>query len=339
MRAAAASAHQALLGLASTQLGVPTSQLSVSKGVVSGGGKTVTYGQLIGGKLFNVTMPASWNMNPTASGGLDDADGLVHRRHPAGQSPAKPVSQYTLVGTRAPRIDIPAIVTGTATSTSRTSASRGCCTGGSCGRAGRRVFGFGAPIVSVDESSIAHITGAQIVRKGNFLGVVAPHEYDAIQAAAQLKVKWADPPAALPGGGNEFEAHARARRRRQDGDDEGRPRRGLAEPRATSTRRLPRRRTSSAESYGWPTNIHTPIGPQCAVADVTPQGARIFSGTQGAYQTRPQVALVLGLPENQVRITAVRDGRLLRRRRAVLRRRRRRRRSCRRRSARRCACS
>ena len=51
-----------------------------------------------------------------------------------------------------------------------------------------------------------------------------------------------------------------------------------------------------SQTYGWPTNIHTPIGPQCAVADVTPQGARVFSGTQGAYQTRQQVAPVLGLP-------------------------------------------
>jgi len=41
---------------------------------------------------------------------------------------------------------------------------------------------------------------------------------------------------------------------------------------------------------------------------VTPQGARIFSGTQGAYQTRQVVAPVLGLPENQVRVTAVAMG-------------------------------
>ena len=61
-------------------------------------------------------------------------------------------------------------------------------------------------------------------------------------------------------------------------------------------------------TFGWPTNNHTPIGPQCAVADVTPNGARIFSGTQGAYQTRPQVALVLGLPESKIRITAVAMG-------------------------------
>ena len=30
---------------------------------------TVTYGQLIGGKLFNVTMPATWNMTPTVPAG------------------------------------------------------------------------------------------------------------------------------------------------------------------------------------------------------------------------------------------------------------------------------
>ena len=35
----------------------------------------------------------------------------------------------------------------------------------------------------------------------NFLGVVAPQEYAAIQAAAQLKVKWADPPT-IAGSGN-----------------------------------------------------------------------------------------------------------------------------------------
>ena len=60
IRAAAAHAYQALLGLASTQLGVPVASLSVTGGVVSGGGRTATYGQLVGDRLFNVTMnPAS----------------------------------------------------------------------------------------------------------------------------------------------------------------------------------------------------------------------------------------------------------------------------------------
>src|SRR5437763_16626210 len=45
IRRAAAEGKQALHAMAATNLGVSASSLSVSKGVVSGGGKTVTYGQ------------------------------------------------------------------------------------------------------------------------------------------------------------------------------------------------------------------------------------------------------------------------------------------------------
>ena len=180
---------------------MPASQLSVSKGVVSGGGKSVTYGQLLGGKLFNVQMPASYNM-PTR-----DAERL--RASPAGSQPGRRrrsrSSQYKLVGTTPPRIDIPAIVTGTSVYIQNVRVP-GMLHGRVVRPRGQAVYGFGAPIVSVDESSIKHIPSVRIVRKGDFLGVVAPHEYDAIQAAAQLKVKWADPPAVLAGSGNEFKA-------------------------------------------------------------------------------------------------------------------------------------
>jgi nicotinate dehydrogenase subunit B len=168
---------------------------------------------------------------------------------------------------------------------------------------GQSVYGFGAPIVSVDEGSIAHLPGARIVRKNNFLGVVAPHEYDAIQAAAQLKVKWADPPAALSGHGNEFQ-----RMRALDSAGKTVSSRTDLGGVALNTGNVDAALASAAHvvsaTFGWPTNAHTPIGPQCAVADVTAQGARIFSGTQGAYQTRSQIAFVLGLPESQVRVTA-----------------------------------
>ena len=42
---------------------------------------------------------------------------------------------------------------------------------------------------------------AQVVQIGNWISVVAPKEYDAIQAAAQLKVTWKSDPK-LPGSGN-----------------------------------------------------------------------------------------------------------------------------------------
>jgi CO/xanthine dehydrogenase Mo-binding subunit len=44
--------------------------------------------------------------------------------------------------------------------------------------------------VSIDASSIANIPGAQVVQIKDFVAVTAPKEYDAIQAAAQLKITW-----------------------------------------------------------------------------------------------------------------------------------------------------
>src|SRR5439155_20950075 len=62
--------------------------------------------------------------------------------------------------------------------------------------------GGGQAPLAIDESSIKHIHGAQVVHVGNFVGVVAPTEWGAIQAAAQLKVTWKEPATPLPGTGN-----------------------------------------------------------------------------------------------------------------------------------------
>src|SRR6201995_3858436 len=47
VRKVAAYTYQALLALASTELGVPISVLTVTDGMVSGGGKSISYGKLI----------------------------------------------------------------------------------------------------------------------------------------------------------------------------------------------------------------------------------------------------------------------------------------------------
>ena len=301
VRAAAAWARQTLLGLASTQLGVPVSPLSVSKGVVSGGGKTVTYGQLLGGKLFNVRMPASWNMTSLGTGVFDFTGGIQ-----PGAAPAKPVSQYKLVGTRVPNVEIPPVVVGSATYVHNVRIP-GMLHGRVVLPRGQFVSGFGAPVVSVDESSISHIPGARVIRKGDFVGVVAPHEYDAIQAAAQLKVKWADPPKVLPGGGEEMSAMRaldRAGKTQAFNHDLlfAAPNAGSVDPALASAAH------AVSETYFWPTNSHTPIGPNCAVADVTPQGAHIFAGTQGVYKTRDAVAQMISLPVSKIRVTTFEMG-------------------------------
>ncbi|HMF78793.1 MAG TPA: molybdopterin cofactor-binding domain-containing protein, partial [Bryobacteraceae bacterium] len=84
VRKVAAYTHQALLGLAATKLGVPVAGLTVNDGIVSAGGKSISYGQLVEGQQFDLKIPVSGKaakMDPAGNGvaGLEWAglDGFV----------------------------------------------------------------------------------------------------------------------------------------------------------------------------------------------------------------------------------------------------------------------
>jgi len=274
VRAAAAYAKQALLGMAATQLGVPVAALTVADGVVSGGGRSLSYGALIGDRRFDATM---------ANGTLS-----------TGQAPAKAPGQYKLVGSRVPRFDIPDKVTGTYTYVHSIRVP-GMLHGRLVRPRGQSAYPSGAPVVSLDEGSIRHIRGARIVRKGDFVAVVAAKEYDAIQAAAQLKVQWGEPPA-MAGSASMWKqmrnldstGKVSARIQVNTGDVDSAI---AAAPVKVSGR-----------SYKVGYQGHLGIGPICAVADTTQQGTVVFSNTQNVYSTRQHVANATGLPLNNVRI-------------------------------------
>jgi CO/xanthine dehydrogenase Mo-binding subunit len=273
LRSAATYAYQALLGMASAKLGVPVASLTASNGVISGGGGQVKYSDLVAGKLFTVTTPG------TTLG--------------SGVAPAKPISQYTIVGTRIPRIDIPDKVAGTYTYVHNVRVP-GMLHGRVVRPRGQGSYGAGAPIVSVDKSSIAHIAGAQIVQVGNFLGVVAPHEFDAIQAAAQLKVTW-NVQALLPGVGNQYAAM-------QANEAAGLVTTKVAAQTGNVASGFAQAATVLAQTYRYPYNVHGSIGPACAIADVTPTSAFVFSNTQGIYRLQGTIAQTINLPLNSVRV-------------------------------------
>jgi nicotinate dehydrogenase subunit B len=291
-RAASAAAYQALLGMASTRLGVPVGSLTVSKGVVSGGGKTVSYGDLIGGKLFNVTAPASYNLAVTSGGGLAP-----------GAPGTKPATAYTLVGKSPgpPRIDIPAKVLGTYTYIHNIRVP-GMVHARVVRPRGQGAFGDGtAPkVLSVDPSSISHIPNVKVIQKNNFVAVIAPKEYDAIQAAAQLKVTWAAMPP-IPGVGNLW---GQMRSQDKAGQASKVPYSSLGNVDSA----IAGSAHTVSQTYTFHYNGHLPIGPSCSVAEVTSGGARIFTNSQDLYGTRGQVVSALALaglnlPANQVRIT------------------------------------
>jgi nicotinate dehydrogenase subunit B len=288
VRAAAAAAKQALLDLASAKLGVPVADLTVSSGVVTGRGQSVTYGQLAGGQAFNKTIPESYNLSQSKMPGFNGSAGL-----PPGAAGTKPVSQYTLVGKRVPRIDIPPKVTGSYPYVHNVRLP-GMLHGRVVLPPGQRSYGAGAPVLSVDEDSIGHIQGARVVRRGDFVGVLAPAEWDAVRAAEQLEVTWAAPPL-LPGDENLF-AHMRAQEAA-----------GLAAvSRTVDTGDVDAALSSSAHvvsrEYCFPYNAHVPIGPACAVADVRPDGAVIFSNSQTTRELQERAAAILGLPHDAVRV-------------------------------------
>src|SRR5439155_14408827 len=143
IRAAAAAARIHLLNLASQQLGVPVSQLSVDKGVVSGGGKTVTYGALLGGKTFGKTL-ASLGVPSTLNPGV---------------SPAKAIANYRTVTKRDTvlRLDIPAKVNGVYTYVHNIRVP-GMLHGRVIRPHGQGAYPYNSNVaVSVDEKSISHI--------------------------------------------------------------------------------------------------------------------------------------------------------------------------------------
>ena len=294
IRAAAAFAKQILLGMASTQLGVSASSLSVSGGVVSGGGRTVTYGQLNDGKNFNYVMsvpdPASTSQTATM--------------YIPGAGISKPVSQYTLVGKQQRRIDIPAKVMGTYTYVQNVRVP-GMVHGRSV-----RPRGAGANTsqnhvpLSVDASSIKDIPGAEIIQINNWLAVYAPKEYDAIQAAAQLKVVWRSDPKFNAGGSADYWSWLR-----KAGDT------NTINPAryTTDTGGVPAALASAAKTvsanYRYQYNNFVPIGPHCAVADVNgTTSATVFiqgqtlTGTGGDEGGPIELSSLLGIPAPNIRV-------------------------------------
>ncbi|ARQ00767.1 xanthine dehydrogenase family protein molybdopterin-binding subunit [Pseudorhodoplanes sinuspersici] len=158
IRNASATARNALLEEAAKKLNVKKEDLTIAEGVVSGGGKKVTYAQLIGGKSFSLK--------------VDE------------KAKAKDPKDYKLVGKPVARVDIPDKVTGKFTYMQDFRVP-----GMMHGRVVRPPA-YGAMLENVDESSIKNIPGVRVVRDKNFLGVVASSEWNAIRAAQQLKAQW-----------------------------------------------------------------------------------------------------------------------------------------------------
>jgi nicotinate dehydrogenase subunit B len=262
IRNACAVARTALLDLASAKLGVRPEELKAEGGVISGGGKSVTYGELIGGKSFALEVD--------------------HKQPPK----TKSSKDFKLVGTSVRRLDIPGKVTGTFTYMQDLRVPDML-----HGRVVRPPA-IGATLESVDDASIAGIPGIiQIVREGNFLGVVAENEWAAIKAAQQLKASWSAWEG-LPEKAKLFE-HVRATKvaKEEVTGSAGNTAEALAKESAKK----------HSATYDFAIHTHGSIGPSCAIAEFKDGKLTSWSASQATHNLQKQLAKMFGLPLENVR--------------------------------------
>ena len=261
IRKAAATAREALIAMAAQRLGRPAAELAAIDGEVrpKGGGKGIGFGELVGDKRIGIKLDA--------------------------KAPLKNPASYVVVGKPLPRPDMPAKATGRHIFVHDFKLP-----GMLHGRV-IRPASVGAKIVDVDEASIRKMPRVKIVRVGDFLGVVAADEWDAVTAARTLKVKWSESKTLI---GHEAVAEW-MRAGPFDGEqslvNKGDARAALA---AASDR--------LSATYYWPMQTHGSMGPSCAVADVRDGKATIWTASQATHKFLPTFAMILGLPVSAVRL-------------------------------------
>ncbi|HKG24902.1 MAG TPA: molybdopterin cofactor-binding domain-containing protein, partial [Thermomicrobiales bacterium] len=266
VRQAAAKARAILIERAAARLGVATDAIRVRDGVVQVGddaSRSVPYGKLVD-RPFAEAMSS--------------------------EVPVKAPEDYTIVGRSIRRVDLLPKLTGDPAYVQDVRIE-GMLHGRVVRPYVRTMDGVGATIVSLDDSAARRIPGVvQIVRNGDFVGVVAEREEQAIAASRALEIVWSEP-ARLPDQDGYFaqikEMVVEDREIARDGDIEG---------------ALGTAATTLEAWYRFPSQAHAPMGPSCAVADVREDGATIYSHTQGVYHLRNAVASLIGLDPERVRV-------------------------------------
>ena len=265
LRQAAAEARRILLEMASERLDANLDELVVQDGVISVAQRperNISYAELMGEKLFNHEV--------------------------TGGAPQKPPNAYRVVGESIPRLDLTAKITG------QPSFIQDLRLPGMLHARVVRPPGPGAKLLSVDERSIADLPGlVKLFQRGNYIGIVAEREEQAVLAAKQLKVAWQEAPAFPPM--QDLYAFLQA----QPTDDVVLIEQGDVEA------ALGRAARQLHTTYYQPYHAHASIGPSCAVADVRDDQITVWASTPGPYPLRNALAQLLDVPIEKIHLIHV----------------------------------
>ncbi|WP_087687527.1 molybdopterin cofactor-binding domain-containing protein [Pandoraea sp. PE-S2R-1] len=276
LRCAAAQARHALIELAGRRFGIPVTNLRCDGGRVfgetdAGAACSASFAELVKGERVALTLDL--------------------------QTPVKDPATYRIVGKSSRRVDLPAKASGQLTFVHDMRVP-----GMLHGRVVRPPYSgidtgafVGTSLLSVDESSVAHLPGLKaVVVIGDFVGVVALREEQAIRAARELRVTWKPLPA-LPSMDDPAAAIALAPAKRRALLEEGDVDAAFARDDVVTLER----------TYVWPYQMHGSIGPSCALADYRAADAgriTVWSGTQNPVSLRYDLAQLISRDEADIDI-------------------------------------
>jgi CO/xanthine dehydrogenase Mo-binding subunit len=259
---AAATAREMLIDQAAAQWKVDRGTLTARDArVVSNDGRSIAYGELTKGQALTGTIPASppvdardkWSVRGTAPKKINGRD-FVTGTH-----------QYS------PDIVRPQMVYGRLI----------------------RPDSYGASLASVDDSRARALPGVTVVHDGDFLGVVAPTEREAVRAAAVVQASWR-PGASQPSAETVFE-HFKKTPSTEGG-------RGNAPFVVGDVAAVPRDARRFQASYRIPYIAHVPLEPRAAVAEWKDGSLTVWTGTQRPFGVRGELAEAFHLSEDRVRV-------------------------------------
>jgi nicotinate dehydrogenase subunit B len=189
-------------------------------------------------------------------------------------APEKPASRYGIVGSSAPRRDLPAKFAGRASFIQDMTLP---------GMLHARVIRPSHSFLKL--KSILSVPG--LVRNASFIGVLAEREEDAIAAAkrARAGASWEEGPRVPEDIHAWLKAHVAEDHVAKQSPDPAAKARGVKRVQAT---------------YRKPYVAHASIGPSCALAQWTEGRLEVWTHSQGIFNLRRELAMILGVPEENI---------------------------------------
>lgn len=260
LRRMAAAAREELTQKAAARWKTDAAALKAEDGKVvdAKGGRSASYGELTKGEKLVTVVNADEKLTPA--------------------------TEWKIAGTPVPKVDIRAFVTGRHKFPSDITRP-----GMLFGKV-VRADGFSAKLLSVDTSAAEKMPGVQIVRDGDFIGVVAPAMYTAEKAVQAIRANWDVPHQPSNDGLFEYlknNPEGESRPEQQSGSVDSAL--GAAEIKAS-------------QSYTVQYIAHAPLEPRAAVAEWNDGKVTVWTGTQRPFGVRDQLMEEFHLPVEKVRV-------------------------------------